>query len=214
MYADPSQEYVATFSMDSEIYHFRFVTKFINEHTDGSQFKSDFCFYDTKGKYIDESRNIIIKSIKSMAKSDSITVYRKMFKLKFNNFKEIPEMIDKPLCIYHDKLNISINDFINYTELINVENANMEGFYYSDELNANDTTWIYKNTIVKLFDIEDYECCAQSFYTIKGSISNIKKEKTFKTLDSLTRNGFYKEYEIEKSKLYNEKIIMITHRYE
>jgi hypothetical protein len=93
-------------------------------------------------------------------------------------------------------------------EIISVENGNVYGYTYSEDLKEEDNTWLTKYKIEKLFEFVDEGICHMNLYTIDGAVYEQRKRVLKDILDQAAKENSNRLQE-ELHKLYKQKIIMM-----
>ena len=189
---------VVKLKMDNEIVYLRFESM-------GVLRNGDFCYYDYQGEYIGEVKDVVHRIFKN---SGVYTYYRELHKIDVRN---VPDIMDSPreiLFILKSEFNIDRVVNPDSVEIISIENGNVYGYTYSDDLKEEDNTWLTKYKIEKLFEFVDEGICRMNLYAIDGAVNEQRKRVLKDILDQAAKENSNRLQE-ELHKLYKQKIIMI-----
>ena len=189
---------VVKLKMDNEIVYLRFESM-------GVLRNGDFCYYDYQGEYIGEVKDVVYRIFKNPG---VYTYYRELHKIDVRN---VPDIMDGPkdiLFILKSEFNIDKVVNPDSVEIISVENGNVYGYTYSEDLKEEDNTWLTKYKIEKLFEFVDEGICHMNLYAIDGTVNEQRKRVLKDILDQAAKENSNRLQE-ELHKLYKQKIIMM-----
>ncbi len=189
---------VVKLKMDNEIVYLRFESM-------GVLRNGDFCYYDYQGDYIREVKEVVYRIL---ANPGVYTYYKELHKINVNN---VPDMLDSPkesLFVLKSEFHINRVVHPDSVEIISIENGNVYGYTYSDDLKENDNTWLTKYKIEKLFEFVDEGICHMNLYAIDGAVNEQRKRMLKDILEQAAKENSNRLQE-ELHKLYKQKIIMI-----
>ncbi len=189
---------VVKLKMDNEIVYLRYDSM-------GLLRNGDFCYYDYQDEYIGEVKDVVHRIFKNPG---VYTYYRELHKIDVRN---VPDIMDGPReILYILKSEFNIDKVVNpdSVEIISIENGNVYGYTYSDDLKEEDNTWLAKYKIEKLFEFKDEGICQMYVYAIEGAVNEQRKRVLKVKLDQAAKENSNRLQE-ELHKLYNQKIIMI-----
>ena len=196
--ADVPRFDVVKLRIEKEIVYIRFESMGVVKN-------GDFCYYDYQGEYVGEAKDIVYRFLKN---PEGITYYKELHKV---NVKNVPDIFEgQKESLYILKSENKFNDVVNLdsVEIISVENGNVYGYTYSDDLSERDNEWLTKYKIEKLFEFKDEGICTMNIYAIDGAVNAQRKEALKARLGKASREGGNRIQE-ELQKLYKQKIIMI-----
>lgn len=196
--ADVPRFDVVKLRMDKTIVYLRFESR-------GLLKNGDFCYYDYQGEYLEEVKDVVNRIFKNPG---VYTYYRELHKINVNNVPEIMDIPNENLFIL--KSEFKINNVVNpdSVEIISVENGNVYGYTYSDDLKEEDNTWLTKYKIEKLFEFDDGGICHMNMYAIEGAVNKQRKDALKVRMEKASKEWDNRIQE-ELKKLYKQKIIMI-----
>jgi hypothetical protein len=165
----------------------------------------DFCYYDYQGEYVGEVTDVVYRILKNPG---TYPCFKELHKINVNN---VPDMLDSPKeTLFVLKSEFKIDSVVNpnSVEIISVENGNVYGYTYSDDLKEEDNLWLTKYKIEKLFEFDDGGLCHMNLYAIDGAVNQQRKDALKVRMEKAAQEGSNRIQE-ELQKLYKQKIIMI-----